>query len=125
MTARTRRLGPREHETVQLLARGLTTADIARRLGVNPNTVRYYVRCIGQKWGTANRDEIIVLACQLGIVPTEPAEPDGDSCHLVQTPAGPVRVRAHHTPSPSAAAAIGEIVAAARRRYAAEHPEEQ
>jgi len=47
----------------------------------------------------------------------------GDSCRPVLLPSGePIRVRGADPMGPEAVAALGEVVAAARARRAAEHP---
>lgn len=66
-------LSRREQATVQHLAQGMTTADIARRLGVKPASVRSYIRCIAAKWGTSSRTEIVQVARHRGLIPAEAA----------------------------------------------------
>lgn len=69
----TDQLSRRELATVHHLAQGMTTADIARRLGVKPASVRSYIRCIAAKWGTRDRAEIVAVARHRGLIPAGPA----------------------------------------------------
>lgn len=54
-------LTSREWEVVELMRRGLTTAEIARRLFVSPVTVRTHVAAILRKLRVADRDEALRL----------------------------------------------------------------
>jgi DNA-binding CsgD family transcriptional regulator len=60
----------RETEVLSLLAEGLSTAEIARRLYLTPKTVRYYVSAILGKLGVETRGEAIGAAAKLGLVPS-------------------------------------------------------
>lgn len=62
------RLTAREHEVLELLARGLTNAAIARRLGIRPGTVKVHVEHIIGKLGAADRTQAVVRAVELGIL---------------------------------------------------------
>jgi len=48
-------LSRREGETVELLIDGLTTKDVAQRMGISPNTVKQFVRLIMSKMGVTTR----------------------------------------------------------------------
>jgi DNA-binding CsgD family transcriptional regulator len=52
-------LSPRECETVQYLIRGLTTKEIAQRMGVSPNTIKQFIRLIMTKMAVTTRSGII------------------------------------------------------------------
>jgi DNA-binding NarL/FixJ family response regulator len=52
-------LGPREQQVTQLIARGLSTAQIAERLYLSPYTVRDYVKSIFEKVGVSSRGELV------------------------------------------------------------------
>jgi DNA-binding NarL/FixJ family response regulator len=52
-------LTPREQQITQLIARGLSTADIARRLTLSPHTVRDYVKQVFEKVGVSTRGELV------------------------------------------------------------------
>ena len=60
-------LTAREHEVLDLMAAGLNNQTIARRLYVNPKTVRNHVSNIFAKIHAADRSEAIVLARQAGL----------------------------------------------------------
>jgi DNA-binding NarL/FixJ family response regulator len=59
-------LGPREIETLQLIGRGLTYAQIASRMGVTHATVDTYARRIRTKLNVNNAAEITRIAVELG-----------------------------------------------------------
>jgi DNA-binding CsgD family transcriptional regulator len=52
-------LGPREQEITRLIARGLSTAQIAELLGLSPHTVRDYVKTVFEKIGASTRGELV------------------------------------------------------------------
>ena len=60
-------LSPRELDVLDLVARGLDNHTIARRLVVNPKTVRNHVSNILAKVGAADRSQAIVLARRHGL----------------------------------------------------------
>ncbi|MGV9317099.1 LuxR C-terminal-related transcriptional regulator [Streptomyces sp. NPDC003691] len=60
-------LTPREHEVLDLVARGLDNGTIARRLTVSPKTVRNHVSAVLAKLRTASRAEAIVRAREAGL----------------------------------------------------------
>lgn len=62
-------LSPRELEVLRLLAEGLTNQEIAHRLGLSENTVKFHVQNIYQKLGVSNRTEAARLYLR-GEVPT-------------------------------------------------------
>ncbi|MBO0682760.1 MAG: helix-turn-helix transcriptional regulator [Candidatus Dormibacteraeota bacterium] len=49
------RLSPRENHVLRLLSSGITTKEIAARLGISPNTAKYHLANIYRKLGTNNR----------------------------------------------------------------------
>ncbi|HEU4516336.1 MAG TPA: response regulator transcription factor [Steroidobacteraceae bacterium] len=59
----------REREVLQLLAAGRSNKEIARRLGVSPNTVKTHVARLFGKLQVARRTEAIGLAREPGLVP--------------------------------------------------------
>ena len=61
-------LSPREREVLQLLARGLNNADIARQLYLSEGTVRNYVSTILSKLEVSDRTQAAVLALRHGLV---------------------------------------------------------
>jgi NarL family two-component system response regulator LiaR len=62
-------LTSREVEVLAWLAKGLSNAEIAQRLTVTPETVKFHVSNILSKLGCTNRAEAAVLAVRQGLVP--------------------------------------------------------
>jgi DNA-binding NarL/FixJ family response regulator len=60
-------LSPRETEVLTLLARGLTVAEAARRLSLQPQTVASYVKVIYQKLCVSSRAEATREAIRRGL----------------------------------------------------------
>jgi DNA-binding CsgD family transcriptional regulator len=54
-------LTPRESEVGELLSEGLSTSEIADRLGVSPVTVRRHVGLLLQKVGVESREAAVEL----------------------------------------------------------------
>ena len=52
-------LSPAECQVVNLVAEGLTTTDIAERLGISPHTVRSHLRSVFAKLGLPNRAALV------------------------------------------------------------------
>jgi len=61
-------LSPREREVLQLMANGVGTRHIAKRLGISYATVRTHVRSISAKLGTRSMVNAVVTARDLQIV---------------------------------------------------------
>jgi DNA-binding NarL/FixJ family response regulator len=72
-------LTPREVECLGLLAAGLDTTQIARRLGVSSATVRSHVQSLMTKLGVHTRLEAVTLAIRHGLIRSadETYEPQG------------------------------------------------
>ena len=66
-------LNERELELIPLLAEGLSNKEIAERLFLASSTVKWYVRQINSKLGTASRDEIAEQADKLGLMQAKDA----------------------------------------------------
>jgi PAS domain S-box-containing protein len=61
-------LTAREIEVLRLVAAGVATDEIARRLGLARNTVRNHIQNIESKLGAHSRIEAVVLALRAGLV---------------------------------------------------------
>jgi PAS domain S-box-containing protein len=61
-------LTPRQHETLRLLAQGLSTDEVAAGLGVARETARNYIRQLLRALGARSRLEAVVRARELGLV---------------------------------------------------------
>jgi NarL family two-component system response regulator LiaR len=67
-------LTPREHETLRLIARGLSNQEIATELVVHERTVAKYVSSVLEKLQLANRTQAALYAVREGL--TEPRSKD-------------------------------------------------
>ena len=63
-------LTPREHEVLELLAKGASSIDIASSLNVSPNTVRTHVQSILAKLQVHSRLEAVAFATMHNLVST-------------------------------------------------------
>jgi HD-GYP domain-containing protein (c-di-GMP phosphodiesterase class II) len=61
-------LTPREVEVLRLIARGHTSADAARELGIQPKTVGTHIEHIYSKIGASNRSVATLFAMENGLV---------------------------------------------------------
>ncbi len=59
----------REYETLELLAEGLANKEIARALGVSPNTVKTHLARLYEKLGARRRTEALAKARALCLIP--------------------------------------------------------
>ena len=62
------RLTPREHETLDLLRRGLSNRDIGLVLGVSENTAKAHVKSLFIKLDVADRAEAVAAAFERGLL---------------------------------------------------------
>lgn len=61
-------LTSREHSIIQLLAEGLSNAEMGARLHLAEATVKANLRRITQKWGVRDRVQVLIRAAREGIV---------------------------------------------------------
>ena len=59
---------PREIEILRLMAEGLANKEIAARLGISENTVKFHVGSVMGKLGAASRTEAVMLGIRRGLV---------------------------------------------------------
>lgn len=61
-------LTPREHQVLQLVAKGLTNKEIGRAFGISDNTARNHVNSIMEKLEVSDRTEAATIAMRQGLV---------------------------------------------------------
>lgn len=61
-------LTPREFEVLGWLVRGMCNKEIARKLGIEEQTVKNHLRPIFQKFAVVRRTELLVKVFEMGIV---------------------------------------------------------
>lgn len=61
-------LTAREREVLTLIAEGISNREIAQRLGITENTVKYHVNGVLRKLDAESRTEAAVRAARLGLV---------------------------------------------------------
>lgn len=65
---------------LNLVARGMSNADIARRLFITTKTVKYHLTAIFTKLGVRNRTEAAASAIALGLAsPRAPGAPESSA----------------------------------------------
>ena len=69
-------LTAREVDVLRLLARGLSSKEIATRLVITPKTARNHIEHIYAKTGTSNRVRASMFAVQYGLIPEDAALAD-------------------------------------------------
>lgn len=61
-------LTPRELETLQLLAQGLSNREIAARLGVSENGAKVHLKHVNEKLGAKDRVDAVAIGLRKGIL---------------------------------------------------------
>lgn len=59
---------PRQHTVLRLLARGLGTHEISRKLRISPYTLENHIKPLLREYGVRNRTQLVVRALQRGVV---------------------------------------------------------
>lgn len=62
-------LSPRECEILDLLASGRSNKELARALGISPNTVKTHIARVYEKLGVQKRVQAIETARRLALIP--------------------------------------------------------
>jgi HD-GYP domain-containing protein (c-di-GMP phosphodiesterase class II) len=70
-------LSDRECQVIGLLARGLATKQVARRLGISPKTCDHHIQNLYAKVGVSTRAGATLFAMQYGLVTPGPLEETG------------------------------------------------
>lgn len=71
MPERTEPLSPRELEVLRWLAQGLSNKEIARRLHLAEETVKFHMRHILAKLGVQSRTQAVLMAMRLGLIASQ------------------------------------------------------
>jgi len=61
-------LTEREHEVLEMLARGLSTQEIGEHLRLSPNTVKSHTRSLFTKFDVHNRVQALVIGRERGLI---------------------------------------------------------
>lgn len=64
----TRKLTPREHEVLELLAAGASNKMIARRLGISVATAKFHVAALLGKLGARGRSDAVAIGVRRGLL---------------------------------------------------------
>jgi len=67
-TAQVESLTERERDVLRHVAKGISSREIARELGISYTTVRTHIRSLGRKLGVHSKIEAIAKARELGLV---------------------------------------------------------
>jgi len=65
------RLTPREQEVIDLLLDGLTTAEMASRLGITAHTIRDHLKRVYRKTGARSRSELLSSLSSARLAPSD------------------------------------------------------
>jgi DNA-binding CsgD family transcriptional regulator len=75
-------LTPREHEALDLIARGYTYGEIAGLLAVSVNTVQTHIKNTYAKLSVHSRSEAVFEAQRMGLLQGGSLQPDGQPVPL-------------------------------------------
>ena len=70
------RLSQRESQVLQLLADGMSVANISKKLYVSESTAKTHISKLYEKLGAGNRAQALMTALKLGLLQTDPRAPD-------------------------------------------------
>lgn len=71
-------LTPREREVTQMVARGMSTEEVARELIIGVATVRTHLYRVRTKLGVRDRAQLVSLAYRSGLIQSAGRAPDGE-----------------------------------------------
>ncbi len=83
-------LTDRERDVLALLAEGLTNREIAQKLVVSPETVKWHNKQLYQKLGAGNRTEAVAVARRYGLLTADVGQTSGTSSEQADGAAGPL-----------------------------------
>jgi PAS domain S-box-containing protein len=86
------RLTPRQREILELIASGLSTAEVARELTLSPETVRNHLRNASKELRAHTRVEAIATAQRLGLLAAPVLRPQRPGVRPTEHPRAPRRV---------------------------------
>ena len=77
-------LSPRETQCLEMAANGMTSVDIAIKLGIKPRTANFHFGKIVTKLGVLNRKEAIAMGIARGLIRTNPVTMGRAGAHRLQ-----------------------------------------
>jgi DNA-binding CsgD family transcriptional regulator len=77
-------LSPREAQCLEMAANGMTSADIAIKLGIKPRTANFHFGRIVNKLGVLNRKEAIAMGIARGLIRPNPVTMGRAAGHRLQ-----------------------------------------
>jgi DNA-binding CsgD family transcriptional regulator len=77
-------LSPREAQCLEMAANGMTSVDIALKLGIKPRTANYHFGKIVDKLGVLNRKEAIAMGIARGLIRPNPVTMGRAASHRLQ-----------------------------------------
>jgi len=77
-------LSPRESQCLEMAANGMTSVDIAMKLGIKPRTANFHFGKIVTKLGVLNRKEAIAMGIARGLIRPNPVTMGRAGAHRLQ-----------------------------------------